>query len=86
MRIKASLHYCPDNVQTSVWTSWTQLQSLTDQSCDSRRPPEDTTPECLNLDYRSREGVCEPYHALVCMSDLVKEVFNVRGTEQRFCA
>jgi hypothetical protein len=90
MRVLAAVKYCPDSIQDSILKSWTIMVEVIDSVCEGKTievdlPDLDSTPICIPEAYESKRKMCEPAVALTCLARLEQEVFDTRGTEDRFC-
>ena len=89
-KVIAAVKDCPVSVQDSIYKSWTVMTVVVDSICEDKRPDADLpdleeTPICIPENYVSRRRMCKPAAALSCLALLEQEVFDTRGTEDRFC-
>ena len=85
--IKKKLSSCPEKVTKVAMSSWYETVEHTEMFCE---PHIDPTPEpepemCVDINYSPDNVDCDVGDAVSCVIALKRQLFDPRGTEEKFC-
>ena len=68
-------------------SSWYETTDYAELLCEPKPhpAPEPEIEMCVDVNYTPHKTDCDVGAALDCINDLNKQVFNARGTEEKFC-
>ena len=88
--MKKELSRCSSCVSETAMSSWYDTVGLAKTICNFHvDPPPPIEPEpdsCVDPNYYDPHADCNIGEAIKCVVMLDKEIFNPKGTENRFCS
>ena len=86
--LKKKLSGCPEKVTDVAMSSWYETTDYAELLCEPEvHPTPEPEPEmCVDHNYTPDKVDCNVGDAVSCIYLLKKQLFDPRGTEEKFCA